>query len=68
MAPIAVCSWMPQPALQGVPVQFDGTGSTSPTGSTVSTYLWDFGDGSAMGTGSKVNHTYNVLATFKPKL
>ncbi|GEM_PF-3165206 len=68
VGPVALCSWAPQPALQGVPVQFDGTGSTAPAGSTVTTYLWDFGDGSAMGTGSKVNHTYNVQATFKPKL
>ncbi len=68
VGPVAVCAWTPMPALQGVPVQFDGTSSTAPTGSTVSTYIWDFGDGSAMGTGAKVNHTYNVQATFKPKL
>lgn len=68
VGPVAVCNWMPQPALQGVPVQFDGTASTAPMPATVTTYLWDFGDGSPMGTGSKVNHTYNVQATFKPKL
>lgn len=68
VGPVSVCTYAPMPALQGVPVQFDGTGSTAPTGSTVSTYIWDFGDGSAMGTGSKVSHTYNVQATFKPKL
>ena len=67
VGPISVCNWTPTPALQGVPVQFDGTGSTAPSGSTVTTYIWDFGDGS-MGAGSKVNHTYNVQATFKPKL
>ncbi len=67
VGPMAVCAWTPVPALQGVPVQFDGTGSTAPAGSTVSTWVWDFGDGS-MGAGSKVNHTYNVQATFKPKL
>lgn len=68
VGPVAVCNWTPMPALQGVPVQFDGTSSTAPMPATISTYIWDFGDGSAMGTGSKVNHTYNVQATFKPKL
>lgn len=68
VGPVASCNYTPMPALQGVPVQFDGTASTAPTGSTVATYIWDFGDGSAMGTGAKVNHTYNVQATFKPKL
>jgi PKD repeat protein len=68
LVPVAVCNWMPQPALQGVPVKFDGAGSTAPPNSTVATYLWDFGDGSPMGTGAMVSHTYNAQATFKPKL
>ena len=68
VGPVAICNWSPQPALQGVAVQFSGAASTAPAGSTVSTFLWDFGDGSAMGTGTTVSHTYNVQATFKPKL
>ena len=68
VGPVAVCNWTPTPALQGVPVQFDGTNSTSPAGTSIAAYLWTFGDGSADGNGQKVNHTYNVQATFKPKL
>jgi PKD repeat protein len=68
VGPVALCNWTPQPALQGVPVQFSGAGSTAPSGATVTTYLWDFGDGSPMGTGATVSHTYHVQATFKPKL
>lgn len=68
VAPLAVCSFSPNPALQGVPVTFDGTASTAPDGATVKTYIWDFDDGSAPAAGATVMHTYNVQATFKPKL
>lgn len=68
VGPVAVCAWSPTPALQGVPVQFNGSGSTAPAGSTISLYVWSFGDGSADGTGVTASHTYNVQATFKPKL
>jgi PKD repeat protein len=46
----------------GVPVQFDGSGSSDQDGTIVS-YAWDFGDGS---TGSGVNptHTYNAPGNF----
>ena len=46
----------------GVPVQFDGSGSSDPDGTIVS-YAWDFGDGN---TGSGVNptHTYNAAGNF----
>lgn len=40
-----------------VPVQFDGTGSSDPEG-PIESYAWDFGDGSATGTGAQSTHTY----------
>jgi large repetitive protein len=68
VGPIAVCNWSPNPALQGSPVTFNGSGSTAPPGSNISLYVWTWGDGSADGTGVSATHTYNVQATFKPKL
>jgi hypothetical protein len=68
VGPVAVCNWTPSPALQGVPVTFDGSGSTSPPGSSISLYVWTWGDGSPDGTGVSATHTYNVQATFQPKL
>lgn len=68
VGPVAVCNWSPNPALQGVPVTFNGSGSTTPPGSTISLYVWTWGDGSADGTGVTAQHTYNVQATFQPKL
>jgi PKD repeat protein len=68
VGPVAVCNWSPNPALQGVPVVFNGSGSTAPVPATISLYVWTWGDGSADGTGVTANHTYNVQATFRPKL
>ena len=46
----------------GVPVNFDGTGSTDPDGSVVS-HDWDFGDGST-GNGSAPMHSYAAGGSF----
>lgn len=66
--PLAVCTWSPQPAIEGVSLTFDGSQSTAPNGSSLQLYVWDFGDGSPAATGATVQKTYNVQATFKPKL
>ena len=50
----------------GVPVAFDGTGS-SDVGGTIVDYAWDFGDG-ATGTGVTPEHTYSVDGTFTVSL
>jgi PKD repeat protein len=50
----------------GVPVTFDGTGSSDPDGTIVS-YEWDFGDGST-GTGATPTHTYAAAGTFLVEL
>jgi len=47
----------------GTAVQFDGSGSTDPDGSIVS-YGWDFGDGSAAGTGVGPVHVYTAPGTY----
>ncbi len=49
-----------QSASQGLPVSFDGSGSTG----TITSYQWDFGDGSTDGSGVKVAHTYTSQGTF----
>ena len=68
VGPVALCTWSPMPATQGSPVGFDASGSTAPMGSTISVYVWDFGDGVNNVPGVMASHTYNTQATFKPKL
>jgi PKD repeat protein len=46
----------------GVPVNFNGSGSTDPDGNPL-TYAWDFGDG-ATGTGAMSSHPYAAEGTF----
>lgn len=44
-------------------VAFDGTGSSAPSGQTLS-YSWNFGDGSAASTSSQPVHTYTAGGTY----
>lgn len=48
----------------GVPIQFNGSGSTDPNGKPL-TYLWYFGDGSQPGTGVNPTHTYSAAGTYE---
>jgi PKD repeat protein len=48
----------------GVPVQFDGSGSTG----EITSYTWNFGDGSAEATGVQVTHTYQMNGEFSASL
>ncbi len=50
----------------GVPVQFNGAGSSDPDG-TIAAYNWDFGDGNS-GTGVNPSHAYNAAGTFNVTL
>ena len=43
---------------------FDGTGSSDPDAGDTLTYEWDFGDGSALGTGAQPTHTYTETGTY----
>ena len=46
----------------GVPIQFNGGGSSSPDGDAL-TYMWSFGDG-VTGTGATPAHAYSALGTY----
>jgi PKD repeat protein len=48
-------------------VAFDGSGSSDADG-TVASYAWDFGDGTAAGTGQKVSHTYEKAGAYTVRL
>jgi PKD repeat protein len=52
----------PYSGLVGIPVNFDGTGSSDADGDVI-TYAWDFGDGST-GVGVTPSHTYTVAGLY----
>ena len=59
------------PSASGRAGEFNGSQSVAPAGSTISVFLYDFGDGTMNVPGDvmgNASHTYNVQATFKPKL
>ncbi len=45
-------------------VFFNASASTAGAGHTITAYRWDFGDGSATGTGVTTSHTYAVSGTY----
>jgi trimeric autotransporter adhesin len=51
----------------GLEASFDASDSSDPDGTIVS-YEWDFGDGSPVGSGVMVDHTYAVGGTYTVKL
>lgn len=60
-APIAEAGG-PYQGFKGVPVMFDGSGSSDPDGDKLS-YLWSFGDG-FQSTDAMPSHTYDALGTY----
>ncbi len=56
--PNVVAGIGPNPAFEGSPVTFDGSGSSDPGANDTLTYEWDFGDGSSTASGINVTHTY----------
>jgi PKD repeat protein len=58
----------PPPLLQGQALGFDGTGSSTSQGATITSYSWDFGDGSAPGTSPTPSHAYLHYGSYTVKL
>ena len=67
LSPIAKASAAPATGPAALTVTLDGTASSDPDGSIVS-YVWNFGDGTAAGSGSKVQHTYQSAGSFTARL
>ncbi len=66
--PVASFTVSPAPTVAR-PVSFDGAGSKDPNdGGSISSYSWDFGDGTALATGMKVTHTYAEPGTYNVTL
>ncbi len=64
--PVAVATAQPTTGVAPLNVSFDGSSSYDPDG-TISSYSWDFGDGST-GAGPTVNHTYSSAGTYVARL
>ena len=58
LPPTAVASASLTTTLEGIPITFDGSGSSDPGLYDTLTYQWDFGDGSPLATGITVAHAY----------
>jgi PKD repeat protein len=65
-APPTASFTFPSDAAVGTPVAFDGAGSSATDGN-VTSYAWDFGDGSA-GAGPSPSHTYAAAGTYTVSL
>ncbi len=65
-APVASFTSSPPHPLASTSVSFDGSGSTD-TGGTLSSYTWDFGDGTN-GSGPTTNHTYSAPGNYSVTL
>jgi RHS repeat-associated protein len=51
----------------GQPISFDGSKSTAPSGQSITSYAWNFGDNST-GTGVTPTHSYATAGTFQVSL
>ncbi|MCB1256358.1 MAG: PKD domain-containing protein [Microthrixaceae bacterium] len=65
--PIARFTMSPQPAVAPQTVSFNGTASTDAGGGPVSSYLWDFGDGTTA-PGATTTHLYAYPGTYTVRL
>lgn len=61
-APAAIFTFSPTNPSNGTTVNFNGSASTTPSGTTITSYAWDFGDGSTA-TGVTTSHPYAVTTT-----
>ncbi len=68
VAPVAGFGIFPSP-VAGSAVTFDAAGSSDPNpGGSITSYSWNFGDGTAPGTGARVSHTYTAAGTYNVTL
>lgn len=58
----------PSPVVAGVEATFDASSSMVISKDRQATYAWDFGDGSAAGSGKVVQHTFATAGTYQVKL
>lgn len=58
--PTAVFTFSPTEPLPNTTVHFNATGSRAAPGRSIVSYAWDFGDGSAPGSGAQVSHFYRA--------
>jgi PKD repeat protein len=65
--PVAEFSVSTSSPTAGQPVSFDGSASSDPNGA-IASYSWDFGDGSAAGTGVSPSHTYAHAGSYEVTL
>src|SRR5205823_3763480 len=65
-APTAALALSPAFPTPGVPVRFDASASTAPSGGSITDYSWDFGDGGTDDTGSTAtdSHTYTARGAY----
>ena len=54
-------------ACQGQATQFTSTSTTNPSGQSIGSYQWNFGDGQT-GTGQSISHTYATAGTYQATL
>jgi PKD repeat protein len=55
----------PSVAQPGSPINFNAAGSSDPNpGASISSYSWNFGDGSAAGSGVAAQHAYSTAGTY----
>src|SRR5439155_1025413 len=65
--PSAAFAGSPSPGTAGAPMIFDGRASVDPGGS-ISSYAWDFGDGSATSGGAVAEHVDAAAGTYQGTL
>lgn len=63
LTPSASFTWSPTSPLVGQTVNFNAGTSTAPTGRTIASYDWNFGDGFT-DVGQTVSHRYNTAGDF----
>ncbi|MEQ1531358.1 MAG: PKD domain-containing protein, partial [Methylococcales bacterium] len=67
ISPTAVVSALPTLGDAPLTVSFKGTGSADPDGA-ISSYDWNYGDGTTNGTSATVSHVYNTPGSYSATL